>query len=82
MTKDERIISLQNRIAELEEDLDKERWMHAACLNLAEGIGLDDKLWIESPAIKAVRDLRKKHDSLYDKVQSWLTMDRRELKID
>lgn len=64
MTKDERIISLQNRVTELEEELDKERWQHAACLTLAEGHGLDGETWAESPALKAVRDLRKKYNRL------------------
>jgi hypothetical protein len=54
------IIPLLEHIKKLDEDLDREIWCHAACLTIAEGgFGWDGELWIESPAIKAVKELRQ-----------------------
>jgi hypothetical protein len=47
----------------LEEELEKERWQHAACLTIAEGsLGWDGETWAESEAIRAVRRLRKEYE--------------------
>jgi len=53
------VTPLLEHIKNLNEDLKKERWCHAACLTIAEGrIGWKRELLAESPATKAVRDLR------------------------
>ena len=50
-------------------NLDKERWQHAACLSIAEGVpGWEEETWAESEAIRAVRKLRQEVERLRKRI--------------